>query len=99
MKLLISFIALLLLVGCAEAQVRKNTKARKINYGKSIDYAEGYADGDSIRRKSEKGGIGNSYTFTKDTARYRANDEYKHGWDDGFMGKGNYEEYTGKMGH
>ncbi len=100
MKLLISFIALLLLVGCitTSRQVHKNTKARMINSGKSIDYAEGYADGDSIGRKSNRS-IGNPHTFIKDTERYRSNDKYKQGWDDGFMGRGNYEAYMRMKGH
>lgn len=74
--------------GCVATQA-ESQRTQLINRGYPAAYADGYAAG----FQSGQSAAGNPYAaLAKDPARYRADDDYKQGWDDGFAaGKGQYD--------
>lgn len=82
------FAASLVLSGCVASQA-ESARDRLIQRGYSAAYADGFSHG----IQSGKAAAGNPYaSFAKDPRRYREEDDYKQGYDDGFaQGKGEYE--------
>jgi hypothetical protein len=76
------------LSGCVATQA-DSARDRLIQRGYSAAYADGFAHG----IQSGKSAAGHPYaSLQKDPKRYREEDDYKQGYDDGFaQGKGEYE--------
>lgn len=77
-----------ILSGCVASQA-ESARDRLIQRGYSAAYADGFSHG----IQSGKAAAGNPYaSMQKDPKRYREEDDYKQGYDDGFaQGKGEYE--------
>lgn len=75
-------------VGCVASQAEA-TRDRLIQRGYSAAYADGFSHG----LQSGKAAAGNPYaSMQKDPRRYRDENQYKQGYDDGFaQGKGEYD--------
>lgn len=89
-KIIIAIVSLaaVTLSGCVASQAEA-TRDRLIQRGYSVAYADGFSHG----LQSGKSAAGNPYaSFEKDPKRYREDNDYKQGYDDGFaQGKGEYE--------
>ena len=85
---LIAIFALLASSGCV-GTLADLERDRLIRSG----FSEAYADGFSHGFQSGQSASGNPYaSHSKNTERYRLENEYKQGWDDGFAkGKGQYD--------
>jgi len=88
LRALVALSACIILSGCVASQA-DSARDRLIQRGYSVAYADGFSHG----IQSGKAAAGNPYaSFAKDPRRYREEDDYKQGYDDGFaQGKGEYE--------
>lgn len=82
------FAASLVFSGCVASQA-ESARDRLIQRGYSVAYADGFSHG----LQSGKAAAGHPYaSLEKDPKRYRDDNDYKQGYDDGFaQGKGEYE--------
>lgn len=85
---LIAVLAVLVLAGCVGTMADLE-RDRLIKSG----FSEAYADGFGHGFQSGQSASGNPYArHSKNTERYRSENEYTQGWDDGFAkGKGQYD--------
>jgi hypothetical protein len=88
LRAVVALSACVILSACVGTQA-DSARDRLIQRGYSAAYADGFAHG----LQSGKSAAGHPYaSLQKDPKRYREEDEYKQGYDDGFaQGKGEYE--------
>ena len=94
-KTIAGIIITLLLIGCVSSSNRLHNVLydQQIQQGQSTSYSIGFADG-SISGRHAGGGL-EEHKFIKDVPQYKNDEEYKTGWDDGFVaGKGEMESLS-----
>ena len=97
-KTITCIIATILLIGCGSSSNRLHQVLynQQIQQGQSTSYSIGFADG-SISGRHVEGGL-EEHKFIKDVPHYKNDEEYKTGWDDGFVaGKGEMESLYGTV--
>ncbi len=93
-KTIACLIITILITGCYSTGLKLHTKLanQKMKQGKTTNYSIGYADG-YMNGEKAGGGIGVG-DFPKNDEMYKADEDYKIGWDDGFIqGKGEMESW------
>ncbi len=97
-KTIVCLVITILITGCYSTSLSLHTKLtnQKIQQGNSTNYSVGYADG-YMNGEKAGGGIGVG-DFPKNVEMYKANENYKTGWDDGFIqGKEKMEEWLSSI--